>query len=81
MIKNIEKDIELYVENRPLTTKEEVMLLQHIETYKAKKYNDTIMRLLKTGKLTVEEIADCLEIPKFYILQIQDKTGNKILQR
>ena len=73
MIKNIENDIELYVENRPLTTKEEVMLLQHIETYKANKYNNTIIRLLQNGKLTVEEIAECLEIPKFYILQIQDK--------
>ena len=73
MIAKIDNDIELYVENRPLTTKEEVLLLQHIETYKAKKYNNTIIRLLQTGKLTVEEIAECLEIPKFYILEIQDK--------
>jgi hypothetical protein len=63
MITEIENDLELYVENRPLTTNEEEILLQHIEAYKAQKYNNAIIRLLKNGKLTVEEIADCLEIP------------------
>jgi hypothetical protein len=73
MITEIENELELYVENRPLTLKEEEILLQHIETYKAQKYNNAIIRLLQNGKLTVEEIADCLEIPTFHILQIQDR--------
>lgn len=73
MITEIENELELYVENRPLTTIEEEILSQHIEAYKAQKYNNAIIRLLKNGKLTVEEIADCLEIPKFHILQIQDR--------
>ena len=73
MTEELEKEIEIYVENRPLTTTEEEVLLQHIEAYKAQKLNNSIIRLLQNGKLTVDEIANCLEIPKFYILQIQDR--------
>jgi hypothetical protein len=71
MAEELEKEI--YVENRPFTTTEEEALLQHIEAYKAQKLNNSIIRLLQNGKLTVDEIANCLEIPKFYILQIQDR--------
>jgi predicted DNA-binding ArsR family transcriptional regulator len=73
MVAEIENDLELYVENRPLTTFEEDLLLNHIEAYKAKKYNNAITRLLQNGKLTVDEISDCLEISKIYILQIQQR--------
>jgi hypothetical protein len=72
MIKELENDIEIYVENRPLSNTEEEALLQHIEAYKAQKLNNSIVKLLQNGKLTIDEIADCLEIPKFYILQIQN---------
>jgi hypothetical protein len=73
MIDKLENDIELYVENRSFTSTEEAALLQHIEVCKAQKLNNSIIRLLQNGKLTVEEIAVCLEIPKFYILQIQNR--------
>jgi hypothetical protein len=73
MIDKLENDIELYVENRSFTSTEEAALLQHIEAYKAQKLNNSIIRLLQNGKLTVEEIAVCLEIPTFYILQIQNR--------
>ncbi len=73
MAEKLEKEIELYVENRPLTTTEEEALLQHIAACKAQKLHNSIIRLLQNGKLTVDEIAICLEIPKFYILQLQDR--------
>jgi predicted transcriptional regulator len=58
-----------------LTTGDAEELALYIERYKALQKTihvyQAVVRFLKNGKLTVEEIAECLNLPPKWILNIQ----------